>query len=235
MSAFQLAGDRRMVQDLYALLKRRGFFWPSYEIYGGVAGFFDMGPLGSLMKDNIIKVWKDLFVVKEGFLLLDSPSITPEIVFHHSGHLEKFSDYLTRCTQCGSPFRADHLLEGSVENPDSLSMEELGNQLKDHSIRCPVCGGEVGGPEEFNLMFKTHIGPGGEKTAYLRPETAQSIFLNFSLLYRINRERMPFGVAQIGRGYRNEISPRQGMLRQREFNMAEGEFFFDPEEKDFSP
>ncbi|MEA3558686.1 MAG: glycine--tRNA ligase [Candidatus Thermoplasmatota archaeon] len=228
-------GKKRRISDLYALLKRRGFFWPSYEIYGKIAGFFDLGPLGSLLRENIEKAWKDRFVIREGFLLVDCPSITPEVAFKWSGHLEKFTDLLTTCGNCGSPFRADHLLEGMVENPDAMTREKLESSLNELDVRCPVCGGKLGGLEEFNLMFKTHVGTGGERPAYLRPETAQSIFMNFSLLYRMNRERMPFGVAQIGKGFRNEISPRQGMLRQREFHMAEGEFFFDPEENGFLP
>jgi glycyl-tRNA synthetase len=234
LTGFQLADDEKMVSELSALLKRRGFYFPSYEIYGGTAGFFDLGPMGSILKENILSRWKERFIVKEGFLLVDCPSLTPEVVFRHSGHLEKFTDMLTRCSSCNEAFRADHLLEGKVENPDSLDDEELWKSLKDNEIKCPNCGGEVGRPEEFNLMFKTHIGPGTDRTAYLRPETAQSIFLDFSLLHRMNREKVPFGVAQIGKGFRNEISPRQGLLRQREFNMAEGEFFYDPLEKDLS-
>jgi len=222
--------DRR---GLHSILKRRGFFWPSFEIYGGVAGFFDLGPLGSLLKDNIERIWKQRFVVEEEFLLVDCPSINPEAVFKASGHLEKFSDHLTRCQDCGVPFRADHLLESLVKNPDTLDKEELEEALTQYGVACPDCGGKLGPLEEFNLMFSTHIGPGNEKRAYLRPETAQSIFLDFNSLYRFNRERMPFGVAQIGRGYRNEISPRQGMIRLREFHMAEGEFFYDPEEDTF--
>jgi glycyl-tRNA synthetase len=233
LSGFQLGSDEKMISELAALLKRRGFFFPSYEIYGGVAGFFDMGPMGSLLKDNILRLWKDRFVIGEGFLLVDCPSVTPEIVFRHSGHLEKFTDQLTRCTRCGEPFRADHLLTGIIENPDALSNIELGSAMKENGVVCPRCGGQLGDLEEFNLMFKTHIGAGTERPAFMRPETAQSIFLDFPLLYRQNRERIPFGVAQIGKGFRNEISPRQGLLRQREFFMAEGEFFFDPEEKSF--
>ncbi len=226
---------RKRNPNLYALLKRRGFFWPSFDIYGGAAGFFDLGPLGSLLKDNLEEAWKRRFVVQEGFLLVDCPTITPEIAFKWSGHLEKFTDHLTTCRQCGSPFRADHLLEDFVENPDQLSPEELSETLGEKDVKCPVCGGKLGPLEEFNLMFKTHIGTGGDRPAYLRPETAQSIFLDFSLLYRTNRERIPFGVAQIGKGFRNEISPRQGMMRQREFHMAEAEFFFDPKQKGFPP
>jgi glycyl-tRNA synthetase len=234
LSSFQLGKDNKMSSELYALLKRRGFFWPSYEIYGSVAGFYDLGPLGSQLLQNIEKKWKDRFVIQEDFLLVDCPTITPEIAFKYSGHLDKFTDYLTKCKQCSAPFRADHLLEGITENADSLEPEELQNTLDQNNVKCPTCGGDLGPLEDFNLMFKTFIGPGGEKVAYLRPETAQSIFMDFSLLYRVNRERIPFGVAQLGKGFRNEISPRQGMLRLREFHMAEGEFFFDPQENRFS-
>jgi glycyl-tRNA synthetase len=224
-----------MSSELYALMKRRGFFWPSFEIYGSIAGFYDLGPLGSLVMENIRNAWKERFVVKEGFMLVDCPTITPEVVFQHSGHLEKFSDILTKCKKCSAPFRADHLLDKIVENADSLSLEDLQKAISEHGAKCLVCGGALGPLEEFNLMFKTFIGTGGEKAAYLRPETAQSIFTDFALLYRINREKMPFGVAQIGKGFRNEISPRQGMVRLREFHMAEGEFFFDPEIDRFPP
>ncbi len=221
------------VGELYSVLKRRGYFWPSFEIYGGVAGFVDLGPLGSLIRENIEGIWKDKFLLEEGFHLVDCPSINPEVVFAASGHLEKFSDLLVRCSSCLLPFRADHLLEDLIENPDALGKDELAAALKENDIRCPECSSELGGPEEFNLMFSTFIGPGKEKLAYLRPETAQSIFMDFNSLYRYNRDRMPFGVAQIGKGFRNEISPRQGMLRLREFHMAEGEFFFDPDDPSF--
>lgn len=234
MSEFQLDDDRK-ASDLSALLKRRGFFYPSFEIYGGVAGFFDLGPMGSLLRENIERSWKDRFVHDEGFLLVDCPSITPEVVFRNSGHLEKFTDVLTRCSNCSDPFRADHLLDEIIENADSLSMDELWTAIQENGIKCPTCGGKLLPLEEFNLMFKTFIGPGSDRPAYLRPETAQSIFLDFSLLYRNNREKVPFGVAQLGKGFRNEISPRQGLLRQREFHMAEGEFFYDPEEETYQP
>ncbi|MGA1822120.1 MAG: glycine--tRNA ligase [Thermoplasmatota archaeon] len=233
MARFQLQDDGEKTAGLYALLKRRGFFWPSFEIYGGVAGFYDLGPLGTQLRNNIEEVWRELFVLSEDFSEIDCPSITPEVVFRYSGHLEKFTDHLSRCASCGSPWRADHLLEGIIENPDTLSQDEIEVALTGSKIKCPQCGGELGPPEEFNLMFSTGIGPGGDKKAYLRPETAQNIFLDFSLLLRYNRGRIPFGVIQIGKGFRNEISPRQGMIRLREFHMAEGEFFHDPEEKGY--
>ena len=235
LDSFDLEEDAEKSSRLYGLLKRRGFFWPSYEIYGGVAGFYDLGPMGARMRENLESLWKRRFVIDEGFMEIDCPSVAPEVVFKHSGHLEKFTDYLTRCEKCNKSWRADHLLEGLVENPDALAGEELEDSLSENEINCPDCGGELGPVEEFNLMFKTNIGPGKDKVGYLRPETAQMIFLNFNLLYRLNRNRMPFGVIQIGRGFRNEISPRQGLIRLREFHMAEAEFFFDPEEESYPP
>jgi glycyl-tRNA synthetase len=221
--------------DLYALLKRRGFLWPSFEIYGGVAGFYDLGPLGSLLRENIERRWRDRFVLDEGFQLVDCPSITPEVVFKHSGHLEKFSDLITSCAGCAQPFRADHLIETPSGECPPPRPNEVADMIADGRIVCPQCGGPLSAPEEFNLMFQTNIGPGKDKRAFLRPETAQNIFINFAMLYRHARGRIPFGVAQIGKGYRNEISPRQGLIRLREFHMAEGEFFFDPLEKGFAP
>lgn len=233
MSRFQLQEDEEKTAGLYALLKRRGFIWPSFEIYGGVAGFYDLGPLGTQLRNNIESAWRDIFILSEGFSEIDCPSITPEIVFKHSGHLEKFSDYLSRCGACGSSWRSDHLLEEIIQNPDALSIEEIAKALEDNRIKCPQCQGDLSPPEEFNLMFTTNIGPGKGNRAFLRPETAQNIFLDFNMLLRFNRGRIPFGVIQIGKGFRNEISPRQGLIRLREFHMAEGEFFHDPAEESF--
>ncbi|MFA7342202.1 MAG: glycine--tRNA ligase, partial [Candidatus Methanomethylophilaceae archaeon] len=135
------------------------------------------------------------------------------------------------CQACREPFRADHLVKGLHPNPDVLSPSELEALIRQEGVRCPECQGELGPVEEFNLMFKTNIGPGSSRVGYLRPETAQGIFINYPLLYRHNRERLPLGIIQTGRGYRNEISPRQGMVRLREFNMMEVELFVDPEDK----
>ena len=214
-----------------AFSKRRGFYWPSYEIYGGSRGFYDYGPMGSMLLHNMIERWRKLYVVEEGLLEISSPVVGLESVFQASGHLGEFTDYLVSCEECKDVFRADHLLEDIVDNPDSLEREELAAVLKEKSIVCPSCSGGLSSPEAFNLMFKTTIGPGGGRTGYLRPETAQGIFLAFGDLSQQARKRLPFGVVQIGRGYRNEISPRQGLLRQREFNMAEAEVFFHPDEK----
>ncbi|MDR1690409.1 MAG: glycine--tRNA ligase [Candidatus Methanoplasma sp.] len=217
--------------DLMSLCKRRGFIWPSFELYGGVAGMFDYGPLGSSMRNNILEVWRDIYKGREGFIEIDSETVNPREVFKASGHVDEFSDLITYCTKCGSAFRADHLVKEFFENPDVLSPKELDDAFVKFDIKCPECGGKLGPVEEFNLMFKTNIGPGSSRVGYLRPETAQGIFVNYLNLYRYNREKLPLGVIQTGRGYRNEIAPRQGMIRMREFNMMEVELFVDPEDK----
>jgi len=217
--------------DILALCKRRGFIWPAFEIYGGVAGMYDYGPLGIAMKNNIIDIWRKAYTLGEGFIEIDGPTIGPEIVFKASGHVDAFSDSIVSCTKCKESFRADHLAKGLHSNPDSLSNEELSKLLRENGVRCPECGGDLTDVEDFNLMFKTTIGPGAGRVGYLRPETAQGIFVDYLHLYRFVREKLPFGVIQIGRGYRNEISPRQGIIRLREFNMMEAELFVDPENK----
>ncbi len=224
-----------MVEDLSkkvaSLAKRRGFYFPSYEIYGGVAGFYDYGPMGTIMKDNVLAILKHVYVLEHGFLSIDSSTVGPFEMFEASGHVTQFTDFLVRCQKCGASFRADHLLEEHHENPDSLDKEALSEQLSKHSVKCPSCGGELSQPAPFNLMFQTSIGPGTDsRKAFLRPETAQGIFVNFPYLLNLNRDKLPMGVFQIGRGFRNEISPRQGMLRVREFHMAEAEVFFHPDE-----
>ena len=217
--------------DVLSLCKRRGFIYPSFEVYGGVAGLFDYGPLGTAMKNNVIEVWRRLYTLGEGFVEIDSETIGPEMVFKASGHVDEFSDKMVTCSQCKEPFRADHLAKDLHPNPGTLREKELEDLLRKNNVKCPNCGGEISSVEDFNLMFKTTIGPGSGRIGYLRPETAQGIFVNFPNLYRYNREKLPLGVIQIGRGYRNEISPRQGVIRMREFNMMECELFVDPDEK----
>jgi len=220
--------------DLLALCKRRGFIWPSFELYGGVAGMFDYGPLGSNMRNNIVEVWRDIYRGREGFIEIDSETVNPREVFKASGHVDEFADLITYCGKCESPFRADHLVKEFFDNPDVLTPKELDDAFVKFDVKCPECGGKLGPVEEFNLMFKTTIGPGSSRVGYLRPETAQGIFVNYLNLYRYNREKLPLGVIQTGRGYRNEIAPRQGMIRMREFNMMEVELFVDPDDKSWS-
>ncbi len=217
--------------EVLSLCKRRGFIWPAFDIYGGLAGMYDYGPLGTAMKNNITDIWKRLYILGEGFVEIDSDSIGPEAVFKASGHADVFSDKIVTCERCNESFRADHLAKDLHPNPGALSKEDLGKLLEQNNVTCPACGGGFSKVEDFNLMFRTTIGPGSGRIGYLRPETAQGIFVDFPYLYRYNREKLPLGVIQVGRGYRNEISPRQGVIRLREFNMMEAELFVDPMDK----
>ena len=219
--------------DLMALCKRRGFIWPSFELYGGVAGMYDYGPLGFSLRNNIVEVWRSIYKGREGFVEIDSDTVNPREVFKASGHVDEFADMITYCKECQAPFRADHMVKEYFDNPDVLSPKQLEEAFVKYNVRCLECGGELGPVEEFNLMFKTTIGPGSARVGYLRPETAQGIFVNFPNLYRYNREKLPLGVIQTGRSYRNEIAPRQGMIRLREFNQMEVELFVDPDDKDW--
>lgn len=218
-------------QELLSLCKRRGFLWPAYDIYGGVGGLYDYGPLGAALKANIENHWRKLYVSGEGFQEISCPIVAPEPVFKASGHLDAFSDMYVECTSCGETYRADHLANGLHDNPATLSETQLGKLLADNGVKCEKCKGELTPPRRFNLMFKTSVGAGKGKVAYLRPETAQGMFVNFSQIYRHAREKLPVGAVQIGRAFRNEISPRQGLIRLREFNQMEAELFIHPEDK----
>jgi glycyl-tRNA synthetase len=221
-----------MNKDIMELAVRRGFIWPSYEIYGGVGGFYDYAPLGATLKKKVEDVWRDLYCVKEGYLEISSPSVSPEEVFVASGHVNSFVDPLVECKKCGSTFRADHVIQDVLDiKTDGFSFKELEETIEKNAIPCPKCKGGFKNVGSFNLMFKTYIGPGKRRVGYLRPETAQGMFMLFNRLYSFYRKKLPFGVAQLGRAYRNEISPRQGVIRLREFNQAEVEIFVDPEEK----
>jgi glycyl-tRNA synthetase len=218
---------------LAELAKRRGFFTRTAAAYGGVAGFYTYGPQGATLKANLETAWRDRFVTREGHMEIDAPTIMPEAVFEASGHLETFDDMVVDCADCGAAHRADHLIEDAtdIEEAESLPAEEVATLIADHDVSCPSCGAPLAGEpvEEFNLMFGTNIGPGESSPGYLRPETAQGIFVAFPQLAEYARNQLPFGVAQIGRAYRNEISPRRGLVRVREFTQAELEHFVDPE------
>jgi glycyl-tRNA synthetase len=218
---------------ILSMSKRRGFIWPAFEIYGGAAGFYDYGPLGAKLRENIIDTWREYFVFNERCGEIATTDVTPEEVFIASGHVEEFKDFMVQCTKCQSAFRADHLISDIEVNADNLTKEELEDVLIRNNIKCPDCKGDLSPPRPVNLMFETNIGLGNPRHAYLRPETAQGMFINFHNLYRYFREKLPFGAAQIGHGFRNEISPRQGIIRLREMTMAELEYFFNPEEPKF--
>jgi len=224
-------------ERLEEIVKRRLIYWPSFEIYGGVGGFYDYGPLGVQIRRNIVEKWRRIFVLPyQDFIIeVETPIIMPEPVFRASGHLDHFTDYVVTCTKCGRKFRADHLVEeelakrGLKVSTEGLSAADLKRLIEEHKIRCPACGGELGDVEAFNLLFKTTIGPYSDSAGYLRPETAQGIFVAFPRLAEYVGRRHPFGVAQIGRVARNEISPRGGLIRLREFTQMEIELFFDPQ------
>ncbi len=219
---------------LSELAKRRGFFFRTAAAYGGVAGFYTYGPQGATLKDNVEAAWRDRFVTREGHMEVSSPDVMPEAVFEASGHLDGFDDMLVDCPECGASHRADHLVEDAtdVADAESMSPQAVGELIAEHDIACPACGVALAGEpvEEFNLMFETTIGPGSGSAGYLRPETAQGIFVEFPQLAEYARNQLPFGVAQIGDAYRNEISPRKGLVRVRAFTQAELEHFVDPEE-----
>ena len=214
-----------------AIAKRRGYYWPSYEIYGGLSGYITYGDLGTKLKRNIKRTWRTHFTRHQHVLELDAPVINPATVFEASGHLENFKEHSTECTSCGRSFRADHLIEEKtgLENVEAMGGDAILRLLREKEIKCPRCGGALKDPVMFLTMFKTEIGATGGITGYARPEAAQSMFINFKRGYQHAREKLPFALAQIGKVMRNEISPRRGPTRVREFTIMELELFFDPQ------
>jgi glycyl-tRNA synthetase len=219
-SSVAKATDDRM-EKIISLCKRRGFIYPASEIYGGFANAFDFGPLGSQLKKNLKDLWWRRFVTeREDIVGLDSAIIQNPKAWVASGHVGSFSDPLIECTECHARFRVDHMEEGKF----------IGGKAKDKN-QCPSCGSkEFTEPKEFNLMFKTFVGVTEDSvsTAYLRPETAQGIFLNFKNVIQSTRIKPPFGIAQIGKAFRNEITPGNYIFRTREFEQGEIEFFIKP-------
>ncbi|WP_247731705.1 glycine--tRNA ligase [Halovivax limisalsi] len=225
--------DDRTGEKLVELAKRRGYFFQSAGAYGGVGGFYTFGPQGAALKQNVEDAWRERFAVAEGNVEVDAPTIMPEPVFEASGHLDTFDDMLVECPDCGESHRADHVVEDETEYEDAegLPIPEVEEIVAEYELVCPTCGAGLAGQavEDFNLMFATNIGPGDAQPGYLRPETAQGIFVEFPRLKEYARNQLPFGVTQIGRAYRNEISPRRSIIRTREFTQAELELFIDPE------
>ncbi len=222
--------NKTKIEKIIAIAKRRGFIFPTAEIYGGFSGFYDYGPLGCRMKNKIEKSWRDFFL-DENVFEISTRTIMPEVVWEASGHLKSFVDPLTQCKSCKSMFRADNLIEeASGEFVEGLEPERLTELIKEKKIACPRCGGELSDVRVFNLMLKTFVGPveSSVANAYLRPETAQGMFTNFSSVAKAMRAKLPFGIAQVGISYRNEISPRQWIIRLREFNQMEIEMFVHP-------
>lgn len=282
MASVRPANQEFSREAIEAVLKRRFFYGPAFDIYGGVSGLYDYGPPGCSLQANIVDAWRKHFVLEEDMQEVDTTMLTPYEVLKTSGHVDKFSDYMCRDMATGEIFRADHLVEEVLESRlkgnleargeaaapveeddqkkkrkkkvkeikavklddetvvefetilakiDGFSGDELGEIIEKYKITNPSTGGPLAPPVAFNLMFETAIGPSGQLKGYLRPETAQGQFLNFSKLLECNNLKMPFASASIGKSFRNEISPRAGLLRVREFLMAEIEHFVDPSNK----
>ncbi|KAL4854691.1 Glycine--tRNA ligase [Chlorella vulgaris] len=231
------------------VLERRMFITPSFKIYGGVAGFFDYGPPGCAVKQNVTQLWRDHFVVEENMLEVECCSVTPEVALRASGHVERFTDFMVRDVKTGESYRADHLLEDALRaavrdagqaadtardllpRVGDMGTAEIDSALNQFGVKAPGTGNDLTHTWAFNLMFKTQVGTRGAKEAYLRPETAQGIFSNFKELLYYNGSKLPFAAAQVGTSYRNEISPRGSLLRVREFTQAEIEHFCNPNDK----
>merc|ERR1719233_1267375 len=205
-------------------LKRRFFYDQSFAIYGGVTGQYDFGPMGCAMKQNLLQAWRKHFVLEEQMLEVDCTVLTPEPILDASGHVARFADLMVKDTKNGECFRLDHLIKAALE-------KVCADKKTSADTKAPLTNNLLSEPIEFNLMFSTHIGPSGAVKGFLRPETAQGIFVNFKRLLEFNQGRLPFAAAQIGNSFRNEISPRSGLIRVREFTMAEIEHFCDPVDK----
>ncbi|PYH94943.1 glycyl-tRNA synthetase [Aspergillus ellipticus CBS 707.79] len=264
--------------SLDSMLRRRLFYTPSFEIYGGVSGLYDYGPPGCAVLNNIVDMWRKHFVLEEDMLEVDCTMLTPHEILKTSGHVDKFADWMCKDPKTGEIFRADHLVEEVLESRlkgdkeargqkveideekeakkkkkvkqtkvvklddavvkeyeeilaqiDNFDGPDLEKIIVKYDIRNPATDGNLLPPVAFNLMFQTSIGPSSNMPGYLRPETAQGQFLNFQKLLEFNQQSMPFASASIGKSFRNEISPRAGLLRVREFLMAEIEHFVDPQ------
>ncbi len=230
--------SKKSMDTIVALAKGRGFVYAGSEIYGGLANSWDYGPLGTELKNNIKKAWLKKFVQESQYNVgLDSAMLMNPETWVASGHLGGFSDPLMDCKACKTRHRADKLIEdyvaehGLSDNPAAMSDEEMMSYIKEKGIACPHCGShDFTDIRKFNLMFKTFQGVTEDSSAtlYLRPETAQGIFVNFKNIARTTRRKIPFGVAQIGKSFRNEITPGNFIFRTREFEQMELEFFCKP-------
>ena len=217
-------------ENVMKLALERGFYFPSCEVYGDAqAGFWEYGPSGVSLKNKFLELWRRELVRRDQMLEIDGSQIMSKSVFEASGHLASFADPIIKCTKCNSTFRADRLISEvtNIEIPESAELEEFDKMISEKNVNCPRCKGSFEKTRKFNMMFKVGIGP-EEVTSYLRPETCQSIFVDFPRLFKTMRGKLPLGIAQVGKSFRNEISPRQSLLRLREFYQAEIEIFCNP-------
>lgn len=227
------------IEDMATFCKKKGFVYANSEIYGGFAGFWDYGHLGVELKNNIKAEWWKFHVQsREDVVGIDGSIITHPKVWMASGHVESFEDVMMTCSKCKERIRADHFIHEKLGiNVEGVDSEKINKIINKNKLKCPQCNSDFGEIKNFNLMFKTNVGPKEDNTsvAYLRPETAQVIFVDFKLIVDNARLKLPFGIAQIGKGFRNEISPRDFLFRCREFEMMEIEYFVHPEKIDECP
>ena len=218
------------IETIELLAKKKGFFYPSDEIYGGFAGFYTYGHLGTLMKMKLENLWRKFFINENNFYEIDPPLIMSEKVFEASGHLKGFVDPVAKCTKCNTAHRADHILESCLGRTfEGMTPEELTKLIVENNIKCPKCKGNLGEAGILNMMFSMEVGADNYAKGYLRPETAQGSYVNFLSQFTTQRKKIPMGLAIVGKSFRNEISPRQLTTRMREFTQAELQIFFDPD------
>jgi glycyl-tRNA synthetase len=226
------------LSKIVALAKRRGFIYPGSEIYGGVANTYDYGPVGTELLRNIRSLWWETFVHrKDDIVGLEGSLISHQEIWKASGHTKGFADALVDCKNCKLRMRADHLVEDSMnQQVEGLSVSELDKIITENKIKCPNCEkSDWTKVRKFNLLFPVHLGivEGDQSLAYLRGETAQGMFVNFKNVLESNRVKLPFGIAQLGKSFRNEITPGNSVFRTLEFEQGEIEYFFDPNESNW--
>ena len=221
------------MEKIISLCKRRGFIFPSSEIYGGFSSSYDFGPLGVELKRNIKEVWwREMVQLHENIVGLDAAILMAKKVWEASGHLSAgFADELVECKKCHKRFRFDEIANSKSQASNSKQTPNLKSQIQ--NLRCPECGGELLAPRKFNLMMKTFVGPVEDESsvAYLRAETCQGIYVNFKNVLTSMRLKLPFGIAQIGKSFRNEITPKNFIFRTREFEQMEMQYFVAPPQK----
>jgi len=231
--------EKLSIEDIATFCKRKGFVYPNSEIYGSSSGFWDFGHLGVELKNNIkAEWWKYHVTQRDDITGIDGSIITHPKVWQASGHVGNFEDTMLTCSKCKEKIRADHFIQEKLKlNVEGKSTDEISNIIKKNKLKCPTCSSNFEDIKKFNLMFKTNVGPKEDKSAiaYLRPETAQVIFTDFKLIVDNARLKLPFGIAQIGKSFRNEISPRDFLFRCREFELMELEYFTHPDQTDKCP
>ncbi len=220
------------LQEVINLAQRRGLFFPSAEIYSdNLAGFYEYGPEGARIKHRVVQLWRRLLVEREGALEIDGSIILPESVFRASGHLENFNDPLVYCSTCKTPYRVDKLIEEKVghEIPEGASLEYFDQKVVELNLVCPKDKKPFERTTKFNMMMRVDVGASKGNPGYLKPESCQNIFLDFIRIWKQGRVKLPLPIAQVGKTFRNEIAPRQGLMRKREFEQMDVEIFFNPQ------